>query len=109
MGNYTYSAYGLQVIHSGTTFHVKSRTTISTGATLSNKPSANKVLVRPNAYETGRANITVFNWQDLNSVAVDVSSAGLSVGQAFQVVDTQNFFGALSSRGFTRAERSPCQ
>ena len=58
------------------------------------KPTQNQVFVRPNTYEPGRANITVFNWQDLKAVSVDVSSAGLSVGQAFEVVDTQNFFGS---------------
>ena len=56
-------------------------------------PTQNQIFVRPNVYEPGRANITVFNWQDLQAVSVDVSSAGLSVGQAFEVVDTQNFFG----------------
>ena len=57
-------------------------------------PTQNQIFVRPNVYEPGRANITVFNWQDLQAVSVDVSSAGLSVGQAFEVVDTQNFFGS---------------
>jgi hypothetical protein len=57
------------------------------------KPTTNFVAVRPNDYEPGRANITVFNWQGLPSVSVDVSSAGLAVGQAYQVVDAQNFYG----------------
>jgi hypothetical protein len=56
-------------------------------------PTQNQIFVRPNVYEPGRANITVFNWQDLQAVSVDISSAGLSVGQDFEVVDTQNFFG----------------
>ena len=58
-----------------------------------NPPSQNQVFVRPNAYEAGRANITVFNWQRLASVPVDVSSVRLMLGQGFKVVDTQNVFG----------------
>jgi hypothetical protein len=57
------------------------------------KPTTNSVFVRPNDYEPGRANISVFNWQDLPSVSVDLSSSGLAVGQAFQVIDAQNPFG----------------
>ena len=60
---------------------------------LSTKPTTNSVFVRPNAYEPGRANVTVFNWQDLPSVSVDISSAGLAIGQTYHLVDAQNFFG----------------
>ena len=40
---------------------------------LSSRPTGTMVFVRPNEYEHGRANITIFNWGLLDSVAVDLS------------------------------------
>ncbi len=57
------------------------------------KPTGTYVYVRPNAYEIGRANITVFNWDKKSTVAADLSAA-LAVGQAFEVRNAQDFFGA---------------
>ncbi len=59
----------------------------------SGDPGNLKVIVRPNKYEPGRANITVFNWGLAAAVSVDVSSV-LSVGQAFEVRNAQDWFGA---------------
>jgi Bacterial Ig-like domain (group 3) len=74
--------------------HINITYDLSAGNTLiDGKPTANSVFVRPNDFEPGRANIAVFNWQDLPSVSVDVSSAGLAVGQNFQVIDAQNPLG----------------
>lgn len=53
----------------------------------------NKVFIRPNAYEPGRANVTVYNWSKTSSVSVDLSSV-LKVGDVFEVRNAQNFFGA---------------
>lgn len=50
--------------------------------------------IRPNAYEAGRAHIGVFNPGLAASVSVDISSAGLLIGQPYQVHDVQNLFGA---------------
>jgi hypothetical protein len=48
--------------------------------------------IRPNTYETGRANITIYNW-DLNpAVTVDVSTSGIKVGDSYQIRDAENFF-----------------
>ena len=55
-------------------------------------PGNTKVVVRPNAYEPGRANITVFNWGLAASVPVDVSGV-LAVGQTYEVRNAQNWFG----------------
>lgn len=57
------------------------------------KPTANVVAVRPNKYEPGRANIIVYNWQNLSAVPVDISGV-LPVGTPFEVVNAQNFYGA---------------
>jgi len=50
------------------------------------------VFVRPNRYETGRANIVVYNWDYQSSVNVDVSSV-LTPGAAYEVRNVQDFFG----------------
>ena len=62
-------------------------------------PTSNAVFVRPNEYELGRAHITVFNWERLDTVSVDVSNCGLAQGEAFEVRDAQNFLGEPVLRG----------
>jgi hypothetical protein len=62
------------------------------------KPTTNRVFVRANKYERGRANIAIFNWQNLGSVSVDVSAV-LSPGDQYQVRNVQNFFGTPSVSG----------
>ncbi len=54
--------------------------------------SGTKVFVRPNRYESGRANIVVYNWDRLGHVAVDVSSV-LTPGAVYEVRNAQDFFG----------------
>jgi hypothetical protein len=54
---------------------------------------SNHIVVEPNAYEAGRANIVVFNWTGAGAVTVDLSGA-LKPGDQFVVVNAQNFFGA---------------
>jgi PKD repeat protein len=56
------------------------------------KPTGTFVYVRPNGYEVGRANITIFNWDRNASVAVDVSGV-LTVGSSYEVRNAQDFFG----------------
>jgi hypothetical protein len=55
------------------------------------KPAGTFVYVRPNAYEPGRANITVFNWDHSPTVALDVGGV-LTVGAPFEVRNAQDFF-----------------
>jgi hypothetical protein len=59
------------------------------------KPTVNKVMVRRNQYENGRANIVIYNWQNLNSVSVDVSQIGLQSGDTYQLRNVQNYFGDI--------------
>jgi parallel beta helix pectate lyase-like protein len=56
------------------------------------RPTGVKVFVRPNAYESGRGNIVVFNWDQKRFVSVDVSSVGLREGEPFEIRDAQNYF-----------------
>jgi len=56
-------------------------------------PSKNHVVVRPNKYESGRAHIIAYNWEDLDHISVDISSAGLLHGDRFSIYDAQKILG----------------
>jgi hypothetical protein len=60
--------------------------------------SGTTVFVRPNAYEAGRANIVVYNWSKQGSVSADVSNV-LRSGDAYEVRNVQNFYGAPVASG----------
>jgi hypothetical protein len=62
------------------------------------QPSGVKVFVRPNAYEAGRANITVYNWPHQATVDVDLNGAAY-VGGAYEIRNAQDFFGAPVASG----------
>jgi hypothetical protein len=57
------------------------------------RPTGVRTFVRPNAYERGRANVVVYNWDRRSTVAVDLSSV-LRVGDAFEVRTVQNLAAA---------------
>ncbi len=44
------------------------------------------VYVIPNTYETGRAHIVIYNWENDLNVMVDISSIGLKPGDPFELV-----------------------
>jgi len=56
------------------------------------RPTVNWVFIRPNRYEPGRANITIYNWELAPLVSVDVSRI-LTTGQRFEVRNARDFFG----------------
>ena len=62
-------------------------------STMSSATPPNHVVVEPNAYEPGRANIVVYNWTGAGSVTVDLSGA-LNIGDHFVVMNAQNFYGS---------------
>ena len=53
------------------------------------RPTGTKVVVLPNKYEAGRANIAVYNWNNASTVDIDVSNI-LTVGQAYQLRNVQH-------------------
>jgi Viral BACON domain len=57
----------------------------------SSAPTGAWVFVRPNKYETGRANITIYNWDQASTVSVDVSNV-LTVGAPYEVRNAQDYF-----------------
>ncbi|MDB6027986.1 MAG: hypothetical protein JWM68_4209 [Verrucomicrobiales bacterium] len=68
---------------------------------LSSKPTSNKISVVPNQYEAGRANIVIYNWQQLSSVTVDVSKIGLNPGDQYELHNAQNFYGDVIVGSYT--------
>jgi phosphodiesterase/alkaline phosphatase D-like protein len=56
-------------------------------------PTGKWVYVRPNAYETGRANIIIYNWDLSTTVDVDVSAV-LQPGDAYAVYAAEDSLGA---------------
>jgi hypothetical protein len=70
------------------------------------RPKGAKVFIRPNPYEPGRANITIYNWDLAKTVEVDLSTARLKQGDAYQVRDAQNFFGKPVASGTFSADNS---
>ncbi len=55
-------------------------------------PSGARVAIRPNRYESGRASIAVYNWEQLDTVNVDLSSV-LPIGAAYEIRHPTDFYG----------------
>jgi hypothetical protein len=56
------------------------------------RPTGTKVFVRPNKYEPGRANITIYNWDKTPTVTVSLEGA-VPTGTRFVLRSVQDFFG----------------
>jgi parallel beta-helix repeat protein len=54
--------------------------------------------VRPNRYESGRANIVIYNWDAKTAVPVDLSEV-LAEGETYEIRDAQDFFGPSVASG----------
>ena len=63
-----------------------------------NAPTGKWIYVRPNQYESKRANIVIYNWDLSGTVAVDLSGV-LAVGDPYVIHDAQNFFGTSVASG----------
>ncbi|MBI3414969.1 MAG: hypothetical protein HY043_06550, partial [Verrucomicrobia bacterium] len=61
-------------------------------------PKVAKVIVYPNVYETGRANIAVYNWNLQPTVNVDLGNV-LAIGAVYEVRDAQDYFGTPVAGG----------
>jgi uncharacterized protein (TIGR03437 family) len=72
----------------------KQATGFDANSSFSNSPPTGKwIYVRPNQYESKRANIIIYNWDLSDSVAVDLSGV-LSSGDSYAIQDAQNFYGS---------------
>ena len=54
-------------------------------------PHQNRVFIRPNIYEPGRAHIVVYNWELRDSVQIDLRGLLLE-GDSYEVRNAQNYF-----------------
>ncbi len=61
-------------------------------------PTTNSSFVRNNKYEPDKSYVSVYNWQNLDSVNV-ISTSVLSTGDTYDVYDMQNYFGEPIASG----------
>jgi hypothetical protein len=62
-----------------------------------------KIFVRPNRYEPGRANIVIYNWDNLGTVTVNVRDV-VPTGASYEVRNAQDFFSEPVLRGTFNGE-----
>jgi len=55
-------------------------------------PNVAKVFLEPSSYDQGRANLAIYNWGMLSSVAVDVSALGWAQGTSYQLRNAADYF-----------------
>jgi hypothetical protein len=55
-------------------------------------PAGTKHFLQPNRYDSRRANLIIYNWDQLNTVGIDVSSV-LSPGDTYELRNVQDYFG----------------
>ena len=61
-------------------------------------PTGQQIILRPNKYEAGRANIAVYNWSGSGVATVDLSNV-LKPGDQFEVRNAQDFYGTPAYTG----------
>ncbi len=61
-------------------------------------PAGHKVFLRPNVYDTGRANLIIYNWSWSNTVPVDLSSV-VDIGATYAIRSVYDPFGTPVVQG----------
>jgi hypothetical protein len=69
----------------------------------SGRPAKNKIVLRPNKYERGRANIAVYDWEGRPDVELDLKGL-VDTGQSFEIRNVQDFYGKPAATGVYRGE-----
>ena len=67
--------------------------------TVNGRPTGQRIFVRPNRYEPGRAHIAVFNWARKKTVKLDLSRTKLRKGRKFRIRNVQDLFGKPVAEG----------
>lgn len=68
-----------------------------------NLPTINAIFIRPNDYESGRAHIVIYNWENKKMETVDLNQIGLNDGDAYEIYDVQNILGEPVIKGIYNA------
>jgi hypothetical protein len=63
------------------------------------KPHGVVMRWRRNVYESGRAQVAVYNWDHQAEVALDLASAGLQAGDTYEIRTAQDFYGPPLQQG----------
>jgi hypothetical protein len=97
--------FGNVTAHANQTFSLwKSSTGFDSASTISSSAMPDTVIIRPNAYQAGRANVIVYAPSGAASININLSTAGLVNGQLFTIQNAFNFNGApLISATFNAA------
>lgn len=66
-------------------------------------PVANTVTINNNPYESGRANVVVWNWTGTTTETISLAGVGLTEGQNYEIRDIQNWLGTPCVRGVYHA------
>nr|MBA2482658.1 right-handed parallel beta-helix repeat-containing protein [Planctomycetota bacterium] len=72
---------------------------------IAGRPQGQRTFVLANRHEPGRAHIVIYDWDRQGAVDIDLSTAGLTHGQGFELRDAEDLFAAPVVRG-TYAGRS---
>ena len=67
------------------------------------KPAGVKKVIRPNKYESGRANIAIYNWSRASSISLtsaDLVNVSLKSGDRYELHNAQNYFGDVITGTF---------
>ena len=62
------------------------------------RPAQNRIIIRPNRYEPGRAHVAVFNWEETSAVEIDLGNV-LKSGQRFEIRNVQDYYGKPVAEG----------
>lgn len=71
----------------------KASTGYDASSTISTSALPDEVIVRPNIYDIGRANIIVYAFSGATSANVDLSTTGLTNGKAYTIKNAFNWYG----------------
>ncbi len=77
----------------------KSLTGLDSASTATSVAMPNRVIIVPNIYQAGRANVYIYATAGGSTANIDLSQAGLTNGQAYEIRNPQNYFGSLIASG----------
>ena len=107
-GNYVangttyFSALNSNVTVTSNTFFTalsgSTRTQFPSNLYYASRPTGVHVVTRANAFEPGRGHVTVFNWDGLSTVSLNLSSI-LPMGAQYEIRNAQNYFGTPVASG----------